>query len=162
MLMLLFFCFALASMEAAASPKIGSPFPKVTDFSLEGTLPELKGKIVLVDFWASWCLPCKKSFPVLNELQEKFARRGFVVLAVSVDEDRAAMEAFLKKTPSKFAVVRDGKGRLAEAAGVEKMPTSFILGADGRVIAQHSGFEGEATRKAYLAEIEAALKSAGP
>jgi thiol-disulfide isomerase/thioredoxin len=145
----------------ASTPRVGDAFPELSRFGLDGTLPELKGKVVLVDFWASWCAPCKKSFPVMKELQEKHGPRGFVVLAVCLDEKKPAMEAFLKKNPVPFAVVHDAKGRLAEAAGIEKMPTSFLIGADGKVRAVHSGFEGETTRKEYLTEIEAALQAAG-
>lgn len=145
----------------AGSPKTGDAFPALGGFGLEGTLPELKGKVVLVDFWASWCGPCKKSFPVMAELHTKFADRGFTVVAISVDEKKAPMEEFLKKTQPPFAALRDPKGGLAEAAGVTKMPTSFLLSSDGKVIAEHSGFEGETTRKQYLKEIEAALQAAG-
>lgn len=153
--------FLGAAATRAAAPKAGDPFPDLGKFEFEGTVPDLKGKVVLVDFWASWCGPCKKSFPVMAELQEKFAGRGFAVVAVSVDEKKGAMDGFVKKAQPPFAVVRDGQGKLAEAAGVDKMPTSFLLGPDGRIVSVHSGFEGEATRKKYLDEIEAALKAAG-
>jgi len=145
----------------AAAPKAGDAFPDLGSFGLEGNLPDLKGKVVLVDFWASWCGPCKKSFPVMAEIHEKFAPRGFAIVAVSVDETKAPMDAFVKKAQPPFATLRDPKGRLAEATGVDKMPTSFLLGADGKIIAVHSGFEGEATRKEYVKEIEAALAAAG-
>lgn len=151
----------LPALADAAPPKAGDAFPDLKPFALEGSVPELKGKVVLLDFWASWCGPCKKSFPVMADLQKEFGPRGFEVVAVSVDEKSAAMEAFVKKTQPPFTVVRDGQGRMAEAAGVDKMPTSFLLGADGRVVAIHSGFEGEATRKQYQQEIAAALKAAG-
>jgi thiol-disulfide isomerase/thioredoxin len=151
----------LQSAVLGAPPNVGESFPDFARFGLEGALPDLKGKVALVDFWASWCAPCKRSFPLMREINEKFASRGFLVVAISVDEKQADMQAFLKKNPIPFTVLHDPKGRLAEAVGLEKMPTSFILGADGKVIAVHSGFEGEATRKAYLAEVEAALKAAG-
>jgi len=149
-------CATLAGM-----PKTGDRLPDLAGFGLEGTMPELKDKVVLIDFWASWCGPCKKSFPVMKELHEKFGPRGFVVVAVSLDEQKSAMETFLKRTAPPFVVLRDATGRLAEAAGIEKMPTSFLLGADGKVIAVHSGFDGETTRMEYLTQIEATLKAAG-
>lgn len=152
---------ASSSLTLAGSVKVGDTFPELGGFGLEGTQPDLKGKVVLLDFWASWCAPCKKSFPIMKELQAKFGSRGFLVLAVSVDEQQSAMQSFLKKDPPTFAILRDGKGRLAEAVGVEKMPTSFLIGADGEVAAIHSGFDGEPTRKKYLAEIESTLKSVG-
>jgi hypothetical protein len=78
-----------------------------------------------------------------------------------VDEDKPAMNSFLKRNPVPFAIVRDAEGKTPEAFGVDKMPTSFLVGGDGKIIALHSGFDGEATHKQYLAEIEAALKAAG-
>ncbi len=145
----------------AAAPKVGDSFPDLAAAGLEGTLPDLKGKVVLVDFWASWCGPCKKSFPVMGELHQKFGPRGFAIVAISLDERKPAMDAFVKKAQPPFTILRDGKGRLAEIAGVDKMPTSYLLGADGKILSVHSGFEGEATRKDYTREIEAALKAAG-
>lgn len=151
----------LGGFVQAASPSVGTSVPNLADMKLEGTLPDMRGKVVLVDFWASWCAPCKKSFPVMKELHEKFSARGFVILAISVDEEKSEYEAFLKKAPVAFATVRDAAGKSAEAFGVDKMPTSFLIGADGKVAAIHSGFDGEPTRKKYLQEIETALKAAG-
>lgn len=156
---------ALLAMGSAIAwanpPKVGDPFPSLAGIGLDGAVPELQGKVVLVDFWASWCAPCKKSFPVMKELVDKFGGRGFLVVAVSVDEKKGAMDAFLKKNPIPFVILHDAKGRLAEAAGLEKMPTSFLLNSEGKITAIHSGFEGDTTRKMYLAEVEAALKAAG-
>lgn len=146
---------------SAAAPKVGDAFPELGTAGLEGTLPELKGKVVLVDFWASWCGPCKKSFPVMADLHQKYAPRGFAIVAISVDEQKAAMDGFVKKAQPPFAIVRDAKGRLAEIAGIDKMPTSYLVGGDGKILAVHSGFDGEATRKEYVREIEAALQAAG-
>lgn len=156
----LIFAFGFQAV-AAIPPKPGSPFPALESFSLEGKLPEMQGKVVLVDFWASWCGPCKKAFPVMKELHEAFASRGFLVLAISLDEKKADMEGFLAKTKPPFPTVRDPKGKLAEALAVDAIPTSVLVGSDGKILAVHSGFEGEASRKAYVQEIEAALKNAG-
>lgn len=139
---------------------MGDSFPSLSGFALEGNVPEIQGKVVLVDFWASWCAPCKKSFPVMKELLDKFGGRGFMIVAVSVDEKKRDMEDFLKKNPVPFRVLRDAKGRLAEATALEKMPTSFLVSAEGKIIAVHNGFDGETTRKEYVSEIDAALKRA--
>lgn len=145
----------------AAAPKAGEPFPDLAGASLEGTLPDLRNRVLLVDFWASWCGPCKKSFPVMAELHRKYQPRGLEIIAISVDEKKVAMDAFLKKAQPPFTVVRDGHGRLAEIAGLETMPTSYLIGTDGRILSVHSGFDGEATRRKYVEEIESALKAAG-
>jgi len=158
---LLLFALVATSLNAFTAPKVGDPVPDLAAFKLEGTLPDLKGRVVLIDFWTSWCAPCKKSFPVMKELHEKFTARGFAIVAISVDEDKSAMDTFLKKNPVPFVTVRDPAGKTPEAFGADKMPTSFLVGADGRIISIHSGFEGDPTRKKYLTEIEAALKAAG-
>jgi len=113
---------------------------------------------VLVDFWASWCEPCKASFPVMEQLYKTYAGRGFTIIAINVDEERADMEAFLKKNPASFIILRDARQKLVESLGVGTMPTSFLLDADGKVRFIHSGFRGEATKKKYIEEIEALLK----
>lgn len=159
--LLILAAFAVTLATIAAQPKVGEAAPDLSKIKFEGSLPDLKDRVVLVDFWASWCAPCKKSFPVMKELHEKFNARGFTIVAISVDEDKSAMDSFLKKNPVPFTTVRDAAGRAPELFGADKMPTSFLIAPDGRIVAVHSGFEGESTRKQYLNEIEAALKDAG-
>ena len=143
---------------AAAALKVGDTLPDLASFKLEGKLPDaLKGKIVIVDFWASWCLPCAKSFPALDELQKKYGDR-VVVLAVNVDEKKANMEKFLAKHAVTFTVVRDAEQKLVAVVEPATMPTSFILDATGKVRFLHNGFHGEDTRKEYFTEIESLLK----
>jgi thiol-disulfide isomerase/thioredoxin len=138
--------------------KTGDTFPDLTSFKLEGKLPDtLKGKVVIVDFWASWCGPCKDSFPVMNQLIKKYADRGLVIVAVNADEVRADMDTFLTKNPATFTVVRDAAQKLVEKADVGTMPTSFILDRDGKVRYLHNGFHGEKTKKEYETEIESLL-----
>lgn len=146
------------SLTALAGVKKGDVFPDLSAFGLEGTLPDTKGKVVLVDFWASWCGPCKESFPAMNELQQKFAPQGVVIIAINVDENKADMETFLKEHKADFAVIRDARQKLVDKAGIGTMPSSFILDKDGKVLAAHSGFEGEKSRKHYEEELTAALK----
>lgn len=155
---------ALAALLGAGIPaaraaiKVGDTLPDLATFKLEGKLPDsLKGKVVIVDFWASWCLPCAESFPVLDELQKKYGDR-LVVLAVNVDEKAANMEKFLKKHPVTLTVVRDAGQKLVAVAEPATMPTSFILDGEGKVRFVHNGFHGEDTRREYLSEIESLLK----
>ena len=152
---------ALCLSVQGAALKVGDSIPNLSEFKFEGSMPELQGRIMLIDFWASWCAPCKESFPVMKELHEKFSTRGFVILAISVDEEKSAMQAFLKKNLVPFAIVRDPAGKAPEAFGAGTMPTSFVIGADGKITAIHNGFEGKTTRKQYIEQIEAALKAAG-
>lgn len=150
--------FTGALLTANAALKVGDTLPDLASFKLEGRLPDsLKGKIVIVDFWASWCLPCAKSFPVLDELQKKYGDK-IVILGVNVDEKAANMEKFLAKHPVTFTVVRDGGQKLVAVVEPETMPTSFILDGEGKVRFLHKGFHGEVTRKEYISEIESLLK----
>ena len=149
-----------AAAVTAAPLKKGDAFPDFTKFKLEGKLPaDLKGKVVLVDFWASWCAPCKKSFPTLNELHQRYGTKGLVIVAVNVDEERAKMEQFLKSTPAQFTVVRDTEQKLVATLEVESMPTSFLIDASGRIRFVHVGYLGDETKKAYTREIEELLKT---
>ena len=152
-----------ASLTTAyAELKIGSDFPDLASFKFEGQLPAaLTGKTVLVDFWASWCAPCKKSFPVLDDLQKNFASQGLVIIAVNEDQKKSDMDLFLKENKVSFVVVRDaapdGK-KLVDKMDVSTMPSSFIIDATGKVRFVHSGFQGADTKKEYEKEIKSLLK----
>ncbi len=148
----------LSVLTPAAQPAVGDSFPDLSTFGLEGTLPEIKGKVVLVDFFASWCGPCKSSFPVMEELQRKYGPQGFTILAINVDKKRKDMDAFLRKHPVSFPVLRDPSSQLVAEVKISTMPSSFLLDKQGKVRAHHSGFDGEGTRKKYVAEIESLLK----
>ncbi len=149
---------ALAAGAHAAPLKAGDAFPAMKEAGATGNLPDLAGRIALVDFWASWCGPCKASFPVLDKIYGQYKDRGFVIVAVSVDQDPEAMTQFLEDHPVSFAVVHDARQKLVELAGIESMPTSFLLGKDGRIVAVHNGFKGAETEKQLVSEIEGLLK----
>jgi thiol-disulfide isomerase/thioredoxin len=150
--------FAGTMFTASAALKVGDTLPDLSTFSLDGKLPDnLKGKIVIVDFWASWCLPCAESFPALDELQKKYGDK-LVVVAVNVDEKASNMDKFLAKHSVSFCVVRDSGQKLVAVVSPETMPTSFILDGDGKVRFLHNGFHGDKTKKEYVSEIESLLK----
>jgi peroxiredoxin len=149
---------ALAAVTRAAELKTGDSFPDLQRFGLVGEIPrELKGKVVLVDFWASWCAPCKQSFPALNDLLSKYGSRGLVIVGISVDESKAAMDQFIAGTPAKFPILHDAKQKLVQDVNVEAMPTSFIVDSEGKVRFIHNGFHGQKTRDQYAREIEGLL-----
>lgn len=151
---------AVMGADARAELKPGDKFPDLAGFKLEGKLPEtLKGKIVIVDFWASWCLPCAASFPVLEELHQRYKDRDVVIVGINVDEKPGKMETFLKKHPVAFSIVRDAQQKLVSVANVETMPTSFILDATGKVRFIHNGFHGDETKQQYIREIESLMKA---
>lgn len=106
-------------------------------------LAALRGRVVLVDFWASWCPPCKKAMPLLQSLHEKYQERGLVVVGVNIDNNRKKMDKFLKGTPVTFRIVHDPKASLAERYELSTMPTTFFIGRDGKVRGVHPGFRHE-------------------
>lgn len=143
---------------ADAATKVGDAFPSLASFGVEGNLPDVKGKVVVVDFWASWCAPCKASFPALQRLHDRFHKRGVEVVAINVDTKREAMRRFLEEHPVSFTVVRDATSRVVEMVAPEAMPTSLIVDRQGRVVALHTGFKGEETEQALIEEIEKCLR----
>jgi thiol-disulfide isomerase/thioredoxin len=145
---------------AQAQLKVGDAVPDLSSYQLDGKLPDsLKGKVVIMDFWASWCAPCAKSFPVLDELQKKYGDQ-LVIVAVNVDEKSANMDTFLKKHPVSFTVVRDASQKLVAVVEPATMPSSYVMDKSGKVRYLHNGFHGEETRKEYLDEIETLMKEA--
>lgn len=119
------------------------------------SLSELKGKLVYVDFWASWCGPCKQSFPWMNQMQRKYAERGLHIVAINLDAKRADAELFLLSNPAAFALAFDSKGESAKRWAIKGMPTSVLVAADGKVLWVHQGF-----RLDQRAELEAKLAAA--
>lgn len=130
----------LATPLFAAGWKAGAALPDLSSFGLEGSLPKTQGKVVYLDFWASWCAPCKASFPVLNRWHTEYGPRGFMVLGVSVDDTAAAMKGFLEKNSVAFPTARDAAHKLVAAANVSTMPSSFLIDRQGVIRVVHSGF----------------------
>lgn len=94
-------------------------------------LAAMKGEVVLVNFWATWCEPCRDEIPSLNRLQQKFADKGFRVLGVNVGEGRARIEQFSKRIPIEFAVLRDADSAITKAWRVRVLPASFLVDKNG-------------------------------
>ncbi|NOU42582.1 MAG: TlpA family protein disulfide reductase [Methyloglobulus sp.] len=136
-----------ATCLSAHATDVGQPAPQFTLPTLQQDQPtalkQFAGKVVYLDFWASWCAPCRTSFPLLNKLHEKLKAKGFEVVAINLDEDKANAEKFLKEFPVSFTVLRDAKGEWADQFVVESMPTSFIIDKQGVVQNIHHGFTSE-------------------
>ena len=147
--------------SARAEIKVGDLFPSLTDVGLVnlagGEVPATAGQVVLVDFWASWCAPCKASFPAMARLHQEFAGKGLVVTAISVDEKAAAATAFWKRLAPPFATLHDRELKLVKAVVVPTMPTSYLLARDGRVRYIHRGFRGDATERELRQHLQILL-----
>lgn len=133
-------------------PEAGMPAPALP----EGQ--DLSGKIVLLDFWASWCEPCARSFPWLDSLQIALKEHAFTVIAVNEDRKWAKAERFLKEGAYTLPVVHDKGGKLAAAWGLEGMPSSFLIDETGTVRFSHVGFR-EGDSQLFEKEIDALLKA---
>lgn len=112
-----------------------------TAAAAELDLEQYRGKVVVLDFWASWCVPCRRSFPWMNQMQAKYGDEGLVIIGVNLDRNPADASAFLEEVPADFLIHYDTEATLAELYGVQGMPTSYVIGRDGEVVAQHQGFK---------------------
>ena len=119
-------------------------------------LADFKGKLTYVDFWASWCGPCRQSFPWMNEMQAKYGARGLQVVGINLDRKRDDAERFLAELPATFTIAFDAAGDSAKRFGVKGMPTSVLVGPDGKVLYMHTGFRDE-ERAQLEGRIAAAL-----
>ncbi len=147
------FLFA-APRAARADVRVGDIFPPLQGAGLTGSaLPATSGKVVLVDFWASWCAPCRQSFPAYGRINSEFASKGLVIVAVSVDQDPAGYDSFVREIAPSFFVTLDKDQRLVSEVRVPAMPTSYILDRTGRVRFIHPGFRGSVTENALRVEI---------
>ena len=104
-------------------------------------LNDHKGKLVYLDFWASWCKPCRKSFPWMNQLTTKFGADKITVITINLDANEKLMHEFLEKTPANFDIYKDPDGQLAEKFQLQGMPTSYIINQQGSVVKRHIGFK---------------------
>ncbi|MEI6861984.1 MAG: TlpA disulfide reductase family protein [Verrucomicrobiota bacterium] len=147
----------LVATVAHAQIKVGDRCPDLSAAGLEGTVPATAGQVVWVDFWASWCAPCKASFPVYAKINDELRPRGLSLIAVSVDEKAADYTAFLKREKPPFATVRDAGQKVVAAFRPPAMPTTYLIDRRGVVRFIHSGFHGADTEKELRAELTALL-----
>ena len=153
---------ALLLLVAAAATHGEEPGAAYDLHGLDGgsfTLGSLKGKVVVLDFWASWCIPCRSSFPFFDSLQRKYASQGLAVVGLTLEEDGDPVAAFLDDVPVAFQIVRDPSGKAGEAFDVVAMPTTFLLDRDGKVAARFEG--GERNTHAKIETAVATLLAGG-
>jgi peroxiredoxin len=156
--------FAVALL-LAASPAValepGAALPELTAGSLQESAPlalkSFRGQVLYVDFWASWCVPCRLSMPTLDALFRKHSARGFTVLGINKDNTIADAQRFLKRVPVTFSLARDAQDQLARAFDVKAMPSGYLVDRRGVVRRVHRGFTAE-TAAALEREIEELLK----
>lgn len=143
----------------AAAVAVGDVPPA---FDLTGRVAAVKlsdyaGKTVYLDFWASWCGPCKQSFPWMNDMHARYAAQGLRVVAINVDQKADDAQAFLRKTPANFDLAFDPTGKTPKTYAIRAMPTSVLIGPDGKVLSVHSGFKDQ-DRSVLEQQIRQALR----
>jgi peroxiredoxin len=137
-----------AKAVADAATAVGKPFATFSEKDLDGRpldLAAYKGKVVLVDFWATWCGPCVQELPNVVAAYQKYHSQGFEVIGISLDKDRDALTAFIKSHQMTWPQYFDGRGwenKLAQAYGIQSIPATFLLDGEGRIVAK--GLRGEA------------------
>lgn len=135
-----FMAFLACSSAVAAPPQLD--------------LTQYRGRVVVVDFWASWCKPCRQSIPWLNQMRAQYGEQGLVIIGVNVDAERADAEHFLRDVPVDFEIIFDAQGALAQKFGLQVMPSSFVYDRDGNLAHTLYGF-----REARRAEHESQLQT---
>jgi thiol-disulfide isomerase/thioredoxin len=147
--LLCFICGTAANAESA--PPVMAPNFLLQSPSLPASLADLKGKVVYVDFWASWCKPCRKSFPWMNAMQQKYAGK-FQVIAINLDSEQHLAADFLSKVPASMPIVYDPEGVIAKQYQLLGMPSSYLIDKKGHIRVAHKGFFSERSSQ-YEQEI---------
>jgi thiol-disulfide isomerase/thioredoxin len=131
----------------------GKEAPQFSVAALDGkpySLAALQGKPVLLDFWATWCVPCRASMPSVERISQEYKDQGLVVLGVDTGEDRDTVQQFLQKTPMAYPAVLAGESGILEAYKVTAFPTFVLIGRDGKIAAYEVGFGGEGVLRGML------------
>lgn len=152
------FALALGTLDgvALAGQQLGKPAAEIAlpDAAQKTVrLSELRGKVVLVDFWASWCEPCRRSFPVFESLSQRYAARGVTVIGVSVDDEAANCQRFVRELRPTFPVVHDASHQIAERWAPQSMPTTYVIDRNGSVAAVLTGDEVQQVEARVLAAL---------
>ena len=144
---------------ASANPAVAAqPAPELVLnlASKQVNLSDYKGQVVYLDFWASWCKPCQRSFPWMNDMQAKYGEQGFTVVAINLDSERRLADEFLRKLPAHFPVAFDPQGNSAQTYKLKGMPTSYLIDKTGQLRIAHQGFHIE-KQASYEQEIQGLL-----
>lgn len=142
----------------AAALAAGDPMPVLALRTADGSavLPDSGWRVAWLDFWASWCGPCRQSFPWLNQMQERHRAAGLRVVGISLDAQLPDAQAFLQQVPARFAIAFDPAGDSGRAMAVKAMPSAYLISADRRILLAHRGFRNE-DRPELERRIQAAL-----
>jgi thiol-disulfide isomerase/thioredoxin len=150
----------LATAWPAAATDGAVPAPQFSLASRAGgevSLADLKGQVVMINFWASWCGPCRQEFPALDQIYAKYKPMGFTLVAINVESEKSDAEKFLSATPASFPILFDPDNTVSGKYGVSAMPTTVLVDRQGRVRWQHRAYKPGDEAK-YIEQIRAALR----
>jgi peroxiredoxin len=135
------FIVACGQAIAANEPTMAPDFTLKSRDGVNIKLSELRGQVVMVNFWASWCGPCRQEMPLLQQLFDRYQSLGFSLLGVNVDEDRAAADKMLSDVPVSFPILYDDRSKVSKQYQVKAMPTTIMVDRDGRIRYLHKGYK---------------------
>ena len=130
--------FVLAANDGETAPNFSAP---ALDSGVQHQLTDYRGKVIYLDFWASWCAPCRVSFPEIIQLQAELSNKPFEVIAINVDENPEDAQRFLRRFEVPYLILRDEHGEWASRYKLPGMPTAFVIDQRGVIQMQHSGFK---------------------
>jgi len=141
----------LFNIASAAEKAPDFQLPQINGDSVQ--LSSLRGSVVYVDFWATWCPPCRESFPWMESMHQRYQDLGLEIVAISLDQKRDLIENFLKSHKASFTILQDSEGGTAEAFKVKGMPSSYLVDRKGNIRVRHAGFNDD-----DKAELESQIK----
>ncbi len=133
------FLLALSLNALAQEPAPSFTLPTLPNNG-EISLAALKGRVVYLDFWATWCPPCRKSFPWMDEMQTQYGDDGLTIVAISIDRNRELTERFIQQMEPGFTIAHDPQGAVSKKYKVSAMPTSYLIDRKGNIVSTHIGF----------------------
>jgi thiol-disulfide isomerase/thioredoxin len=153
-LSMLIILISFTPLSLSFAQEIAAPDFAISNAQLPNKLSDLAGQVVYLDFWASWCKPCRQSFPWMNQMQQKYAAQGLQIIAINLDTESALAKDFLDKVPAQIPIIYDPEGNIASSYQLLGMPSSYLIDKKSNIRFAHKGFF---TRTELLYEQELVL-----
>jgi thiol-disulfide isomerase/thioredoxin len=139
-LSMLIILISLTPLSLSFAQEIAAPDFAISNAQLPNKLSDLAGQVVYLDFWASWCKPCRQSFPWMNQMQQKYASQGLQIIAINLDTESSLAKDFLDKVPAQIPIIYDPEGNIASNYQLLGMPSSYLIDKKGKIRFAHKGF----------------------
>ena len=139
-LSMLIILISFTPLSLSFAQEIAAPDFAISNAQLPNKLSDLAGQVVYLDFWASWCKPCRQSFPWMNQMQQKYAVQGLQIIAINLDTESSLAKDFLDKVPAQIPIIYDPEGNIASNYQLLGMPSSYLIDKKGKIRFAHKGF----------------------